>query len=187
MILSLIGLPGVGKTKVSSELALQMGCSVLELPGKKTKRLLFLRYCLKQPRNTYLLLWWTVKYNKGGLRVLKHKIFFLLLNSIAKEVLATKQVVDEGLLQYLCAISDKKLLESEVLVILNSLKFKNRKVFIVTCDEAVRMERLEMRGRVPRSAFGVEYSDIFYKNLTHNFNLFYKLLSLKFESEIIKN
>ena len=81
-------------------------------------------------------------------------------------------VIDDGIMQFILAISDYPLNKDEVREIINSVDLNNKSIHFVACEESVRLKRIDERRRLPRSIFGKDYSDKFYVSLKHNYPIF---------------
>lgn len=188
MIIELIGLPGSGKTTIAEKTKKELGIEVSDFKSGITKFLGAMKFIYLHPATSAHLFFWTVKLNSGRLSLLKHKVFFLLFSAMAREgSSSSRSLIDEGLIQFLCAISDRKLSNDEVLKIVRGLKIREREVWLVTCSEKERIDRINRRERLPRSYFGKEYTDNFYKSLAFNYPMFADALSKRFKLRTINN
>ncbi len=186
MSVELIRLPGSGKTTVARRLEKKLGKKLVKIERKTERYAQGLLFILSNPTTAFSVLLWTIKLHRGSLYLLRHKIFFLMFRAFAKETFVSKGVIiDEGLLQYLCAISDRPLTEEEVSHMCNNIKLSDRKIVRVFCNESLRLDRMKKRKRVPRSIFGEAYVDAFYACLPGNTDLIFSELSKKNESEVI--
>lgn len=182
MTIELVGLPGSGKTYMTDDLARVHNLSIAT-NLVINKNILVIKFFFKNPSSFLKLLYWTIKYHNGSLKLLKHKIFFILFRAVSKEFFAKENtIIDDGILQYIIAISDTPLPSESIDKMLREFNLCNRTIKIVEVDDNVRKNRIKQRNRYPRSQFGKEYIKNFNVALHSNYFHTKKILIEKYNA-----
>lgn len=175
MIYEFIGLPGSGKTYrarcLSEELGLPFVCDV-----DRTNRLLgSLYFMCRHPRIFTRLCVELLKESHVSVGLLRHKIFFLLGNTLAREAQAEclgSAVIDEGLGQYFYSLYEHPVGTPDIEEYFKIIRLsKKRSIIILNVDESIRHKRMAARGRVPRSTFGPLYGESWNTSIVANHRL----------------
>lgn len=191
MIYELIGLTGSGKSFVAEKISREKDIPMIKTGSRAWRYFFAFLFSIEHPLFTVRIVRLTLDNTFSNKKVLKHKLFYILLNALAKEyILRHKKsdvIVDEGLLQYFPSIyedfTDLEKLESDI----DLPFFTERKVLLVTVEEEVRVGRMNDRGRFLRQQLPEDERNRYAKIFEHNFALIKGIFAKKFEITEIVN
>lgn len=180
-IIEFFGLPGAGKTSQAVSPVLirrKLSCWFFDS--------LFL---WRHPFNFIYLYRLLIRESKFNRSLLSHKKHLFSL-SLAKEMKAQlsfhDSAIDDGLLQFLLSLYERKITELEAKALLNCID-KNRIIAIVEASESQRLAWMKKRGRIPRFFLGEDYLTSWSLILNYNYQIFKNILLQDFSVKIIKN
>jgi hypothetical protein len=154
MIIEYVGLPGAGKSYGSSEESKRSNLAVVyDISSRFDKYYWALFFALRHPKTAFGFVRYVITTNTSGAKILRHKIFFLLMRAMAREGKAESlknAVVDEGLFWQLYALPDRLIGTEQLKACVGFLTpINDREVRIVHASREVRTERIHARARIP--------------------------------------
>lgn len=191
MIHEFIGPPGSGKTFFSKKKSIDDSIDIIEVSGKKEKFLLILQFIVRRPIFFIFLFFLIIKENISYPKLCIYKLKFIYLNIVAKEQKAMNSnedvIVDEGFFQLILSIYDRKINIRELRIFRHFLKSERYHLILLEVDKKVRLDRMQKRGRLPRSDFGIEYIKKLYPIIDKNSEIVCKFIKDNYNSKVIKN
>lgn len=163
MILEFMGPPGAGKTAIAHALAAILDGEVCSFSSSKERGWHCARYAFSSPLNFISLLGTTLRDNWRNSSLLRYKLT-LLVKALARTARARGEgrgktvLLDEGLAQYLLTIHDRELDKREICDYF-SRYVSSDVLVIVLAQSQIREARMAKRGRVPRSAIGIDQQE----------------------------
>lgn len=191
MIYECIGLPGAGKSYISSQKCSQKQIKEISISGTKERMVLSAMFAFGHPIFFVRLLWVFVKENYKNPILLKHKLMTVILEIAAREQKATKlnSMVETGFFQMIMSLYERKINENEISFFVKWLKGRPYMIYIIDADSEIRNERMKSRGRVPRSGIISDPEKLaeWFVVLEYNFNIVKKVVKNNFNYEAIQN
>lgn len=191
MIYEFIGLPGAGKSYKANQKKTEKNLQEIKISSMKQRLQYAVIFAIKHPFFFIRLLFIFVKENYKNLRLLKHKLSTVILEIVALEQKAGKGpiVVETGFFHLLLSLYERKINEHDIAGIMQWLKKRPYMIYIVEAQRKVRDQRMQDRGRVPRSGIisDKEKLNEWLFVLEYNFDVIKKAIINNFNYEIIEN
>ncbi len=186
-----IGLPGAGKSYISSQKCAEKNIKEAKISSMKERMILSAMFALMHPIFFIRLFYIFLKENYKNLSLLKHKLATVILEIVAREQKASKvnAIVETGFFQMIMSLYERKINEQEILFFVNWLKSRPYMIYIIEADKKVRNERMKLRGRVPRSGIISDPQKLaeWFEVLEHNYNVVKNVVKNNFNYEYIQN
>ncbi len=189
MTICLFGLPGAGKTYLASRYGRETGYAVSSGPIRRRRRYwLGLRYTARHPYLVASVLIKVVRENHSRRKLLFYKVHNLFMSALAREEQVRERlnsIVDEGLLQLLLSIYERRITKAEAKACLQNIVRRNDRIWLVEADKNLRLERMHIRKRIPRSEHGLDYMYSWMAVSEHNYEIFKEVIQEQCECRII--
>jgi len=190
MIYEFFGLPGAGKSFLSVVFSQSTGYKLISIGSLRERNFYFTCFCLLHPWETFILLYLLAKENINNIDLFKHKLRELFIEVLACEQKANRErnaIVDFGLAQFAISLFERKVDSRDLFFLVKILKPEKFFIKIVDCPVEVRKERMNKRGRIPRSSFGEEYVRMITPIWEYNYLQVRSFYLKNFKCEIINN
>ena len=180
--LQLFGLPGSGKTHSAAEIAATQQAQLVALPKRTRRYWLCLRFLLRRPSRSGLLLATLLLETGLKPRLLVYKLR-ILIGCLAKEQAALsirRAVIDMGLVQYTLTFYERPITASDLRTLARILAGEPYVICTFEVSLRTRARRLESRGGLPRDQFGNDYALAWQVISEANFDLICEFLRTQF-------
>lgn len=160
MIIEFAGPPGTGKTTAVSALASILKGRACSISSRRELGRYGIRYVVAAPRRFISLVSATVRENWRTPRLLRYKLA-LLAGAVARTERARVEgrgnlvLLDEGLAQYAFVLPEREFGPGELQSFFRRF-VRCDALIVVLADAATRKARMAKRGRIPRSALGID-------------------------------
>lgn len=189
MIYEFFGLPGSGKSYIAEREFGYAAKSFSSISQRLIKYFLVALYEVMHPIRSAVFILAIIRETQHNRKLMMHKLKFLYLNAEAREQAASfkrEGVVDEGLVNYLLSLYERKISTKDVQSLLKRIP-KKRTIYIVNANFEARKKRMKNRNRIPRASFGKEYAKEREEILEHNFDVIKQLIKKSFTYKEITN
>lgn len=189
MIIEFFGLPGSGKSHIAEKEFGYIEKPYSTILDRIRKYSLVALYETMHPIRSAAFFIAIVRETRDNAPLLMHKLKFLYLNAEAREQAGQfkkEGVIDEGLVNYLLSLYERKISEKDVNSIVKRIP-KKRMVYIINASKSVREKRMLERKRNPRSIFGESYLAERESVLEHNYEVIKGVIKKNFTYKEISN
>jgi len=179
MIIEFCGLFGAGKSTIARTLAADYNIPVLKIETKSELFWYNAQFLLKHPLKFTVRLIYVFK-NSINFKMLYYKLMNSFLQTQAKFQKAIKYpicIIDQGYVQNIGTIFEKKINEEQMLRYLKYLIYPDKLIFF-TADRSVLDNRLKNRGYFTRQFLDEIYLTSWKDVVYHNYHLFSGLINL---------
>ena len=153
MIYEFIGLPGAGKSYTADQVKTQNQLKEIKIFSIKERLARAIVFALRHPIFFLRLMFVFILENYTDIRLLKHKLSTVVLEIAAREQKAGNRnvLIETGFFQLLLSLYERKVNERDIAGFIRWLKKRPYMLYIIEARADVRNERMQQRGRVPRS------------------------------------
>ncbi len=191
MIYEFLGLPGAGKSYISSKLANQKKLECIHIAGKKERVLRALLFIMTHPVFSMYMMYLFTKENYKNISLFKHKLLTIVIEIMAREQKAGNKncIVETGFFQLMLSLFERKIEHKDIALLFRWLHKRSYTVYIVEADTAVREKRIQERGRIPRGGIVTDTDKLsaWFTLLEYNFEIIKASIQKNNTYEIIQN